>query len=51
MIRIGGLAGKDMAILLGRTDGAVSKAKRKLQERFLGDDHDKTTFEEFVTSL
>lgn len=51
LIRIGGLAGKDMAILLGRTDGAVSKAKRKLQERFLGDDHDKTTFEKFVTSL
>ena len=51
LMRLGGLSGKEMAILLGRTDGAVSKAKRKLQERFLGGDHDNKNLENFILPL
>lgn len=51
LMRLGGFTGKEMAVLLGRTDGAVSKAKRKLQERFLGGDNDKKNLESFILSL
>lgn len=51
LIRMGGLSGKEMAVLLGRTDSAISKAKKKLQEKFLGENKENKSLEDFLLSL
>lgn len=50
LIKLGGFSGKQMAALMGRTDSAISKAKKKLHDLFVGKSH-KATIEEFVNSL
>ena len=50
LLKIGGFSGKQMASLMGRTDSAISKAKRKLHDLFVGEADD-ATLEEFVNSL
>lgn len=51
LIRMGGFSGKEMAVLLGRTDSAISKAKKKLQEKFLGENKENKSLDNFLLSL
>lgn len=50
LIRIG-ISPKDMANLLGCTASAVSKARKRLQEKFFGDRGTAKDFDAFVNSL
>lgn len=50
LIRIG-ISPKDMANLLGCTASAVSKARKRLQEKFFGDSGTAKDFDAFVSSL
>lgn len=51
LIRLGGLSGTDMATVMGRTKSAVSKAKTKLQERFIGSGREADNLDDFIASL
>ena len=51
LIRLGGLSGTDMATVMGRTKSAVSKAKTKLQERFIGSGREAGNLDDFIASL
>lgn len=51
LIRMGGFSGKEIAVLLGRTDSAISKAKKKLQEKFLGENKENKSLDNFLLSL
>lgn len=51
LIRLGGLSGTDMAAVMGRTKSAVSKAKAKLLDKFIGPGREAATLDDFIVSL
>ena len=50
LIKMGGFSGKQIASLMGRTDSAISKAKKKLHDLFIGQTGE-ATIEDFINSL
>lgn len=51
LLRIGNFSGTETASLLGRDKSTISKAKKKLQERFLGNSAGTMKLDAFIKSL